>query len=63
MNKTVNIDEMHEWIRIMANPEIIGAEQAFWRLTGALSILARLDLISFEEKDRIEDKYIAEYIT
>lgn len=62
MFKGVNVEDMYSWLKIMATPEVIDAERGFWRLSGALSILAYLDVISFDEKNKMEDEYIQKYI-
>ena len=53
---------MHAWLKIMSNPDVIDERSAFWRLSGATSILLYLDLLTAAEKDQIEQEYIDKHI-
>lgn len=62
MNKTVNVEDMHAWLKIMSNPDVIDERSAFWRLTGATSILCYLELLTCAEKDQIDQEFIEKHI-
>lgn len=62
MYKAVNVEDMYAWLKIMANTEVISERAAFWRLTGATSILVYLDLLTPAEKDQIDQEFIDKHI-
>ena len=58
MNKKVNVEDMYAWLKIMASTDIIDKRSAFWRLTGATSILFYLDILTYDEKEQIDQEFI-----
>lgn len=60
MEKTVKIEDIYEWLTIMKNPQDYDKTNMYWRFSGALDILNHLGLISWEEKNKFLDEYLAE---
>lgn len=58
MNKTVNVEDMYAWLKAMASTDIIDKRRAFWRLTGATSILFYLGLLTCDEKEQIDQEFL-----
>ena len=58
MNKTVNVKDMYDWLKIMAKADVIDERSAYWRLTGATSILLYLDLLTTTEKEQIDQEFL-----
>lgn len=62
MKRTVNMDYVYTWIRLMADTQGNNSINMYFRFSGALAILCHLGLITHDEMNAWLDYYIRKNI-
>lgn len=62
MKRTVNMDDVYAWIRVMSDTQGHNSINMYCRFSGALAILCHLGLITQDEMNSWLDYYIRKHI-